>query len=85
VQAEDLVLNEGRKGEVVKEVGEEFPDISIAVFTETFIVKAIYLCDLTRFVISSKDGYTRWITYLQCYKKSNCLDGKVTAINVVTW
>lgn len=56
VQAEDLVVNEGGKGEVVEEVGKVFPDIGVAVFSQAFIVKPINLGDLTAFVVTAEDG-----------------------------
>jgi hypothetical protein len=42
-----LFLYEGSKGKEVEEVGEEAPDIGVAVFSKAFIVKAIYLGDLS--------------------------------------
>jgi hypothetical protein len=56
VQAENLVVNESSEGEIVEEVGEVFPDISIAVFPQTFVVKAVDLGDLSTLVVPSKDG-----------------------------
>lgn len=56
VQAEDLVVDEGGKGEVVEEVGEVFPDIGVAVFSQAFVIKSIDLCDLTAFVVTTEDG-----------------------------
>ncbi len=38
VQAEDLVVDEGREGEEVEQVGEVFPHIGVAVFPEAFII-----------------------------------------------
>lgn len=56
VQAEDLVVNESGKGEVVEEVGEVFPHIGVAVFSQAFVVKTIDLSDLTAFVVTTEDG-----------------------------
>lgn len=56
METEDLILDERSKGEVVKEVGKVFPDIGIAVFSQTFVVKPIHLCDLARLMVSSEDG-----------------------------
>ena len=46
VQTEDLVVDESGQGEVVKEIGEGFPDVGIAIFAQAFIVKPIDLGDL---------------------------------------
>ena len=42
-----LVVYESSKGKEVEEVGEEAPDIGVTVFSKAFIVKAIYLGDLS--------------------------------------
>ena len=57
-----LVVYEGGKGKEVEEVGEEAPDIGVAVFSKAFIVKAIYLGDLSWFVIAAKNGQPVTIT-----------------------
>ena len=41
VQAENLILDDSSQGEVVKQGCENFPDFSVAVFAEAFIVEAI--------------------------------------------
>ena len=51
-----LIINESGEGEEVEEVSEKAPDIGIAVFSETFVIKAINLCDLSRFVVPAKDS-----------------------------
>ncbi len=43
MQAEDLRFNEGGKGKIVEQVSEELPYVSIAVFSETFIIESVYL------------------------------------------
>ncbi len=47
VEAEDLVVDEGGKGEVVEEVGKVLPDIRVAIFPETLVVETVYLGNLT--------------------------------------
>lgn len=46
MKAEDLVIDQGRKWKIIKEIGKVFPHICVAVFPQTFVVKAIDLCDL---------------------------------------
>ena len=53
VQAEDLVVDERGQGQVVEEIGEEFPHVGVAVFAQAFIVKAVDLSDLARFVVAA--------------------------------
>ena len=84
VKAEDLILNEGGEREEIEEVGEIFPDIGVAVFSEAFVIKSVDLCDLAGLVVSSKDGDTLGVTDLKANKESDCFDGVVTAVDVVT-
>jgi hypothetical protein len=55
VEAEDLVVNECGEGEVVEEIGEVFPDVGIAIFSETLVVEAVDLGDLAGFVVTTED------------------------------
>jgi len=41
VQAENLILNNSSEGQVVEELGEDFPDVGIAVLSEAFIIESI--------------------------------------------
>ena len=84
MQAEDLILDESREGEVVKQVGKVFPDISISILAQTFIIKAVNLGNLARFVVSSEDCYALRIANFERDKKSHRFDGEVASINVVT-
>jgi len=83
VQAEDLVIDQGGEGEVVEEIGEVFPYIRIAVFSETFIVEPIDLCDLTGFVVATEDGDALGISDFQGYEEGDGLNGVVTSINII--
>ena len=55
VEAEDLVVDEGSKGEVIEQVGEVFPNIGIAVLSEALIIEAVDLGDLAGFVVATED------------------------------
>ena len=37
----DLVLHKGCEGQVVEQIGEELPDIGVAVLSETLVVEAV--------------------------------------------
>jgi len=37
----NLTLNKGSQRQIIKQVGKKFPDISISIFSQTFIVEAI--------------------------------------------
>lgn len=83
VKAEDLILNQGSKGEVVKEVREILPDISVAIFPQTLVVEAIDLCDLARLVVSTQDRDALGVADFESNKESDGLDGVVPTVNVV--
>lgn len=53
-----LIINEGRQGEVVEEVGEVLPHVGIAVLSQAFIVEAVHLRDLSALMVSTKDRDT---------------------------
>jgi hypothetical protein len=42
---EDLTLNNCCKWEVIKEIGEHFPDVIIFVFPDAFVIESITLGD----------------------------------------
>jgi hypothetical protein len=83
VQAEDLVIDQGGEGEVVEEIGEVLPYIRIAVFSETFIVEPIDLCDLTGFMVATEDGDALGISDFQGYEEGDGLNGVVPSINII--
>ena len=41
VKTEDLVLNNCSEGEVIEELGELLPDVSVTILSQTFIVETI--------------------------------------------
>lgn len=53
VEAEDLVVDEGGEGEVVEQIGEVLPHVCVSVFAEAFIIEAVHLSDLARFVVAT--------------------------------
>lgn len=85
VKTENLVVDQGSEGEVVKEVGEILPDISVSVFAKTFVVETVDLGDLTGLVVSSEDGNSLRVSDLEGDEKGDGLNRVVTSINVITY
>lgn len=85
VETEDLVFDKSGEGKVVEEVGEVFPDIGVSIFTQAFIIKAVDLCDLAGFVVSSKDSDTLGVTDLKANKESDGFNRVVATVDIVTW
>jgi hypothetical protein len=84
VETENLVVDEGGEGKVVEEVGEVLPDVGVAVLAETLVVKAIYLRNLTRFVVTTEDSDAGGVSDLEGDKESDGLDRVVATIDVIT-
>ena len=83
VEAENLIFDDSCQRQVVKEVSQVFPDVSIAVLAETFIVEAIYLCDLTTFMITAENGNAFLKAYFKADEKCYCLHRVVSTIDVI--
>jgi len=84
VKTENLVVDESSQGQVVKEVGEVFPHVGIAILAQTLVVKTIHLCDLTRLMIATEDGDALGVSNLESDQESDSLNGVVATVNVVT-
>ena len=83
VEAEDLVVDEGRQGEKVEEVGEAFPDAGVAVLPEALVVEAVHLRDLTRLVVAPEDRDALREPDLERHQQRHRLDRVVATIDVV--
>ena len=67
VQTKDTIVNQRGEGEIIEEVRKEFPHIGRPVFADAFVVEAIYLRDLTRFVIAPEDVHTLGVSDFQAH------------------
>ena len=84
MKAENLIFDDSCQRQVVKEVRQVFPDVSIAVLAETFIVEAINLCDLTTFMVTAENGNAFLKAYFEADKKCYCLHRVISTIDVIT-
>lgn len=85
MKTEDLVINQGSEGEIVEEIGKILPDVRISVFSEAFVVEAVYLSNLAGLVISAQDGDTLRISDFEGNKECDSFDRVITSIDVVTF
>jgi hypothetical protein len=83
VEAEDLVIDQGCKGEVVEEVGEVFPDVRIAIFSEALIIETVDLGDLAGFVVTTEDCDALRISDFEGNEEGDGFDGVVSSINII--
>jgi len=80
----DLVLDEGSEGEVVEQIGEVPPNISVSVLPQAFIVETVDLGDLARFVVAPEDGDSVAVPQLHRDEEGDGLDGIVPSVYVIT-
>ena len=59
-----LSINKCCQRKVVKEISEVLPDIGIAIFSETLVIEAIDLSDLSALMVASQDCYSVRKAYL---------------------
>lgn len=93
MEAEDLALDHGSEGKVVKQLSELLPHIGIAVFPQALVVEAIairirqdslHLGDLSALMVSSQDGESVSIPDLEGNQQGHCLNRVVASIHVVS-
>ena len=56
-----LVIDQRGEGQIIKEVCEVLPDVSVSVFPQTLVVEAVHLGDLPRLVVPSDQGDPVWV------------------------
>lgn len=62
MHAEKLSVNYSSENEEVKNVAARLPYGCVAVFLLAFLVEAIDLCDLARFVVASDENNAVWVS-----------------------
>lgn len=85
MKTEDLVLDESGKGEIVKEIGEVFPNVGVSIFPQAFVVETVHLCDLAGLVVSAEDGDTLGVSNFQADEECDSLYRVVSTVDIVTW
>mmetsp|Transcript_1685 Transcript_1685/g.4987 ORF Transcript_1685/g.4987 Transcript_1685/m.4987 type:complete len:273 (+) Transcript_1685:109-927(+) len=83
VHADDLVLDDGGHGQVVKGVREQLPDRRSAVCSHAFVEEAVHLRDLTALVVATEEGDALLIADLVEEHQSDRLHAVVAPIHVV--
>ncbi len=59
---------------MIEEIGEYFPCVSILIFSYTLLVEPVALGDGSRFVISSKDCNSVFISHFESQEKTQSLN-----------
>lgn len=56
-----FAVDEGSESQVIEHLGAISPNVDRAVLSNTFIIEAIGLCDLSTFVVSSDQSDSVWV------------------------
>ena len=80
---EQLVLHERRERQVVEEVGEDLPDVGVAVLAQALVVEAVDLRDLPALVVPSDERDPVRVAHLQREQQQEGLDGVEAAVDEV--
>ena len=65
MQAENLVLYNGRKWQIIEEVRQVLPHVGISILAETLVIEAVHLRDLSTLVIAPQNGNSVLEAHLQ--------------------
>ena len=84
MEAEDLILDDGGKREVIEEVGQVLPHVRVAVLSEALVVEAVNLGDLPTLVVTSEDCDPVPIAHFEADEQSDGLHGVVASVHVVS-
>ena len=83
MEAENLILDDSCQRQIVKEVSQVFPNVSIAILSETFVVESVDLCDLTTFMVSAENCDTFLKSYFEADEKCDCLYRVVSTVDII--
>mmetsp|Transcript_22241 Transcript_22241/g.66826 ORF Transcript_22241/g.66826 Transcript_22241/m.66826 type:complete len:212 (-) Transcript_22241:561-1196(-) len=83
VDAENLVVHNGRQRKVIEDISAQLPNVCRAVLAETLFVKAVHLRDLPRLVVPPKDRHAISPPHLHCHHQRNTLHRVVPAVDIV--
>lgn len=78
-----MVVNECGEGKVIKQVGEELPDVGVPVLPQAFVVEAVDLGDLSALVVASEDGDPVSVPDLERDEQGDRLDRIVPSVDVI--
>lgn len=83
MDAKDLAFNNSGDAEVIKDVCAVLPRVSVAVFSDSFVVKTVGSRNLSRFVVSSEERDSVRIFEFQAHQVLESLVRVVAAVYVV--
>lgn len=84
MDCEVAILNQSGDGEVVKQVGERLPHLSVSVLSDALVVEAVHLRDLPTVVVASEKQHAVRPSHLQRHHQGRALHGVVPTIDIVS-
>ena len=84
VQGEDLAVDKGGEGEIVEQVRERFPHVGIPILSETLVVEAVHLSDLSALVVPSDQVNTVRVANLQSQQQQEGLHTVEPAVHEIS-
>lgn len=84
VQAKNLVLDQCGEREIVKQVGEVFPDVGVAILPKALVIESIDLSDLSTLMVAAKNRHAIFVSNLEGDEQRDGFDGIITAVNIVS-
>jgi len=80
VNAEDFTVDERGQSEVVEDLATVLPCVGVSVFLLDFIVKTVYLGDLSALVITAQQGDLVGISGFKKKEISECLETVISSV-----
>lgn len=66
MDAKNFLVHHSSQGQIVKNLCASSPNIERSIFPDTFIIKTVYLSNQPRFVITSEESDSIFISHFQC-------------------
>ena len=77
-------IHDSSKREIVKHLTAPPPHVTTSILALTFVVKAVYLCDLAGLVVSAYKCHAFRIPHFESEQQEEGLDAVESSINKVT-
>jgi len=70
MKTEDLAIDQSSQRQIVKQVSEKLPYISISILAQALVIESIYLRNLTALMVTSENGYSLPVPHLSKYNST---------------